>query len=207
MEASRDVADAVLLQRYEALRDTARDFITADPSTMLNVYDTYVCLCETHAYPANAHFLEYLARYARVQGAIANGTAQGMLCTVRRLDFSSTYVGKAVAWLPIFVTLSDCVLLHQLSVSGQQLSSDLAVLLARSLTPLVQLAHLDVSGNPIGCAGVQALIRLVKASPTLVECDIHGATSIALLSRQLEAALARNHSPATLPPPKEVVRC
>ncbi|CAG9582225.1 conserved hypothetical protein [Leishmania major strain Friedlin] len=191
MTPSPSIPYDVLLRRYIDVRDAARDLISADPRQSLNVRDTYLRLCQTHGYPLDNHYVGYLTRYVTVQAAIASGSARDMVDKVRHLDFLPTYVGK-LAWLPIFVTLSDCVLLHSLSLSSQQLDSDLVLLLAHSLPPLVQLASLDVSGNPIGCTGVQALIRLVKSSPSLTQCNIHGAASIAPLTRRLEAALARN---------------
>ncbi|KAG5493320.1 hypothetical protein GH5_02063 [Leishmania sp. Ghana 2012 LV757] len=191
MDCIQNIPYEVLLCRYVELQNATRDWISADSRRSPNVHDTYLRLCQTYGYPINSHYVEYLTRYAAVQAAIARGSAKDMLGTVRSLDFLPTYVGKFM-WLPIFVTLSDCVLLHSLSLSRQQLDSDLVLLLARSLTPLVQLSCLNVSGNPIGCAGVQALIRLVKSSPTLLQCNVHGAASIAPLTRRLEAALARN---------------
>lgn len=191
MGPSPNIPYDVLLRRYVDLRDAARDLISADLRQSLSVHDTYLRLCQTHDYPLNNHYLGYLTRYATVQAAIASGSARDVVDKVRHLDFLPTYVGKLM-WLPIFVTLSDCVLLHSLSLSSQQLDSDLILLLAHSLPPLVQLACLDVSGNPIGCTGLQALIRLVKSSPSLTQCNVHGAASIAPLTRRLEAALARN---------------
>ncbi|AIN97814.1 hypothetical protein LPMP_203190 [Leishmania panamensis] len=191
MDPDQNISYEALLLRYVELRDAARDLISANPKHSLNVHDTYLRLCQTYGYPLNNHYTEYLTRYAKVQAAIATGSQQGMLNTVRRLDFLSTYVGKFM-WIPIFVTLSDCVLLHSLSLSCQQLDSDLVLLLTQSLSPLVQLASLDVSGNPIGCIGVQALIRLVQSSPTLTQCNIYGAASIVPLTRRLDAVLARN---------------
>ncbi|KAG5494078.1 hypothetical protein JKF63_01912 [Porcisia hertigi] len=196
MYPSETLPSQAALRRYVELRDAARDLITADPKDSLNVHDTYLHLCKTYGYPLCNHYVEYLARYAVAQSAISKGVADRVLHMVRRLDFSPTYVGKR-AWLPIFVTLSNCVLLHSLSLSNQQLDSELVLLLTSSLPPLVQLSCLDLSGNPIGCTGVQALIRLVRTFPALVYCNIHGSASIAPLTRRLETALAHNQRHAS----------
>ncbi|KAG5468394.1 hypothetical protein LSCM1_02374 [Leishmania martiniquensis] len=196
MDCVQSIPYEELRQRYVELHNAALDLISADPKHSLDVHDTYLHLCRTYGYPLNNYYVKYLIRYAAVQAAIERGAAHGILGTVRSLDFLPTYVGKLM-WLPIFVTLSDCVLLQSLSLSRQKLDSDLVLLLAQSLPPLVQLACLDVSGNPIGCTGVQALIQLVKSSPTLLQCTIHGAASIAPLTRQLEAALAHNRARAS----------
>ncbi|GET92414.1 hypothetical protein, conserved [Leishmania tarentolae] len=196
MDPSERIPYDVLLRQYIVLRDAARNLISPDPRKSLNVHNTYLHLCQAHGYPLNEHYVQYLIQYATVQAAIASGSAQEVVEKVRHLDFLPTYVGKLM-WLPVFVTLSDCVLLHSLSLSNQQLDSDLVLLLAHSLQPLVQLACLDVSGNPFGCDGVQALIRLVKFCPSLTQCNIHGAASIAPLTRRLEAALACNQERAS----------
>nr|CCC89995.1 conserved hypothetical protein [Trypanosoma congolense IL3000] len=158
-------------RRCSKLREAlgkASDDVRADPSSK------YLYMCEVSGERPNPVFL-----------AVTRNK------NIRSLDLHNTYLGHR-ALLPILLTLSLCTWIEYINLQEERLTTTLIELLCEALAGLPRISVIDVSGNPFGSFGVEALLKLVRRRESIVECHVNGVQCVGALSRRLQAACERN---------------
>lgn len=162
-------------RRCDALRMTlfhAPDDVKMIPSKK------YMYLCEVSGERPNVEFLRF-----------SDGTHGG------GLDLHRAYLGQR-AILPILLTLPLCPWLEHINLREERLTTTLVQLLCEALRPLPRVRTIDVSGNPFGSFGVQAILGLVLRKRSIVDCRLDGVQCVGSLLRRLYMACERNQRDA-----------
>ena len=145
----------------------------------------YTAACQAVGVKANKRIAEACAKHSK------------------EIDVSSEYIGVR-GYLAFFVVLPSLPYLETLKMPRSRMDTTLVVLLSHScgygrrmgkdLPSLVpsSLARLDLSNNPFGSVGAQALAELVGKRSSLVEITLEGVEMIAAVHTKLQKSLSRN---------------
>ncbi|KEG15328.1 hypothetical protein DQ04_00111280 [Trypanosoma grayi] len=164
-------------QRCDFLRTALRD---APDDVKIIPERKYSYLCEMSGERPNLVFLRF-----------SQGTYGGSL------DLHRSYLSQR-AFLPILFTLPLCPWLEHINLREERLTTTLIQLLCEALQDLPCLTTIDVSGNPFGSFGVQALLRLVQRNRSIVDCRVDGVQCVGAFLRRLHMACERNMEDAEL---------
>lgn len=109
------------------------------------------------------------------------------------LDMHRSYVAVR-SFLPIVCSLRMCFALQCINFAGCRLDATQIVLLCDALSPsyVGSLKMIDVSRNPFGSVGVQALLQLALKHHSVVNIVVDGVETVPALHRRLVSALRRN---------------
>ncbi|RNF03921.1 hypothetical protein TraAM80_05447 [Trypanosoma rangeli] len=109
-----------------------------------------------------------------------------------RLDLHRDYLSQR-AILPIILTLPLCPWLKHINLREERLTTTLIEILCESLKNLPRIRTIDVSGNPFGSFGLQALLKLVLWRRSIVDCYVGSTQGVGSLLRRLQMACGRNY--------------
>lgn len=162
-------------QRCDQLR---RALLTADDAVKTIPCLKYAYLCEASGERPNLGFLRF-----------SEGKSGG--CA----DFHRAYLSQR-AILPVLLTLPLCPWLEHINLRENRLTTTLVQLLCQALRDLPRVKIIDVSENPFGSFGMQAILNLVLRKSTVVDCRVDGIQCVGSLLRRLHNACELNKQKA-----------
>ncbi|AAZ10720.1 uncharacterized protein TEOVI_000471000 [Trypanosoma equiperdum] len=158
-------------RRCAALREALS---RADDDVITTPNKKYLYLCKVSGERPNATFQAFTEDMTKVS-----------------LDLHKSYLSQR-ALLPVLLTLPLCTWLERINLREERLTTTLIHLLCEALCRLPRIKVIDVSGNPFGSFGVDALLKLVKCNQRIVDCRMDGVQCVGSLRRRLADACERN---------------